>query len=99
MHLHNKRCVRPTCFKGLNMEIHQVFTFFNNFNPLVSKIFTNLVNSNNFLGLCAKNEYKDCNMNSMQNTKGNLDKTTTIGLVLCAMQCTPIRKGVVQDFS
>jgi hypothetical protein len=64
------------------MEIHQVFTFFNNFNLLISKVFASLVNSKNFWGLCAKNEYKDCNMNWMQDAKGSLDKTTTIKLVL-----------------
>jgi len=31
------------------------------------------VNFKNFLRLCAKNEYKECNMNSIQNTKSSLD--------------------------
>jgi hypothetical protein len=73
------------CFKRLNMEIQQVFIILNNFSPLVSKVFTSLMNSNNFLGLYAKNEFKDCNMNSMWDTKGNMDKTTTIKLVICVM--------------
>jgi hypothetical protein len=63
-----------THFKGLNMEIQWVCTFLNNFNLLVSKVFTSLLNSKNFLGLCAKNAYKDCNMNSMQNTKTSCTK-------------------------
>jgi hypothetical protein len=74
-----------THFKGFNMETHWVFTFLNNFNPLVSKGSTNLVNFENFLRLCAKNEYKDYSMNFMQDTKSNLDKITTAKLVLCAM--------------
>jgi hypothetical protein len=74
-----------THFKGLNMEIQWVFTFLNNFNLFISKVFAILVNFKNFLGLCAKNEYKDCNMNSMQDTKGSLDETTTTILVMCVM--------------
>jgi hypothetical protein len=67
------------------MEIQWVFTFLNNFNLFISKVFAILVNFKNFLGLCAKNEYKDCNMNSMQDTKGSLDETTTTILVMCVM--------------
>jgi hypothetical protein len=32
---------------------------------LVSKVSISLMNSKNFLKLCAKNEYMDCIMNSM----------------------------------
>jgi hypothetical protein len=61
-------------------------TFLNNFNPLVSKVSANFTYFKNFLRLCAKNEYKDYSMNSMQDTKSSLDKITIAKLVLCAMQ-------------
>jgi len=45
-----------TCFKGINIDIEQVFIF-HNFKPFVSSVFVRFTNSNTFFGLCQKKRH------------------------------------------
>jgi hypothetical protein len=65
------------------MEIQQVFIFFNNLRHLVSKILASFVNFKNFLIRTMNEKKKDYNIDSMWDTKGNLDNKTTAKLVQC----------------
>jgi hypothetical protein len=100
MHLHDQRFIFS----------HDTFQWVQHGNPIGLHIlqefetfglqnFSKFGKFHEFLKLCANNEYKNYNMNSMQDTKGNLDNTTTTRLVLWAMQCTLIKKGVTRDFN
>jgi hypothetical protein len=86
------------CFRGLNIDIQQVFIFHSNFKHFVFNVFVMLTNPNTFFGLCEKKAYKDYNIPSMCITKDNLLKTKIARLVWCATQCTLMKNGAICSF-
>lgn len=66
MHLHNQRFIfSHDTFQWVQHGDPMGLHILKNLKPLVCKISANLQNSMNFIRLCAKNEYKNYNMNSM----------------------------------
>jgi hypothetical protein len=76
-----------TCFKGSNIDSHQVLTFFKILSPVISTITTSLLDSKCHLSELENFKYNKWNKYLNLVTIGKLNKTCPIRFVLWSIQC------------
>jgi hypothetical protein len=77
-------------FKGSNIEIHWIWTFFKTLNHFVSMISTTLRNSKWCLRELKKKHTRTIKKSSNLDTISKFEKTNTTRFILLTIQCCPI---------